>query len=154
MAIENRREHSRIRWGAIALGAAVDLAGTRLCVTAVSIVQAIRTAILLRPQPNLEPAAAQAAMQSAMSTQPLHALLTIVGLLCSVAGGYLTAYVAKKAALVNAAIMGTCSGTVGMLMASVSRGSSLTWSQLALTATTVPAAMLGGLLCHLARRPG
>jgi hypothetical protein len=114
----------------------------------------IRAAIHLRPQTNLDPAAAQAAMQTAMSIQPLHALLTVVGLLCSVAGGYLTAYVAKTAVLFNAAIMGICSGIVGLLMASVSIGSPPTWSQLALTATTVPAAMLGSLLCRLSQRPG
>ena len=154
MATDTPREHSRLRWGAIARGAAVDGAGTRLCATTISMVAGIRAAIRLHPQTNLDPAAAQAAMQSAMSIQPLHTLLTVVGLLCSVAGGYLTAYLAKMEVLLNAAIMGTCSGIVGLLMASVSIGSPPTWSQLALTVTTVPAAMLGGLLCRLTQRPG
>ena len=68
------------------------------------------------------------------------------------AGGYLTAYLAKTKVLLNAAIMGTCSGLVGLLMASVAAGHMLPWSQLALTGTTVPAALLGGILCRALRQ--
>ena len=139
------RARGRLRWGAIALGAAVDVGATQLCVTAISMVVGIR-ATVLQPRTTLDPAAAQTAMQITMSEQRLYALFTVVGLLCSAAGGYLTAYVAKTKVLLNAAVMGTCSAIVGLLMASASSGSSLTWSYLALTATTIPVAMLGGLL--------
>ena len=139
------RARGSLRWGAIALGAAVDIAGTRLCITAITLVVEIRAAIL-QPPTTLDPAATQVAIQYTLSGQGLYALLTVVGLLCSVAGGYLAAYVAKTAILLNAAVAGTCSGLVGLLIADVSSGHSPTWSQVALTATTIPAALLGGLL--------
>jgi hypothetical protein len=88
-------------------------------------------------------------MQSAMTGSRLHAILTVVGLLCSVAGGALTAHMAKSKILLNSAVMGTCSGIIGLLMAGLSNGQPLTASQLALTATTIPAAMVGGLLYRL-----
>jgi hypothetical protein len=70
----------------------------------------------------------------------------------TMAGGYLTAYLARTKVLLNAAITGTCSGLVGLLMASISSGHILPWSQLALTATTVPAALRGGILCRALRQ--
>ena len=147
--------HARgpLRWGAIALGVAVDVAGTRLCTTAVSIAVGIRAA-MVQPPTAVDPAAAQVAMQNTMSEQRIYALLVVIGLLCSVAGGYLTAYLAKTKVLLNAAVMGTCSSIIGLLMASVSSGQSPTWSHLALTATTVPAALLGGILCRAFRQHG
>jgi hypothetical protein len=137
-----------LRWGAIALGAALDIAATRLCVTAVSIGAGVFAAVLW-PSTPADPEAAQAAMQSAMTGPRLHAILTVVGLLCSVAGGALTAYMANSKVLLNAAVMGTCSGSIGLLMAELSNGQPLTASHLALSATTIPAAMAGGLLCRL-----
>jgi hypothetical protein len=140
-----------LRWGAIAIGVAVDVGGTQLCTTAISMLVGIR-ATIRQPQATLDPVSTQAALHITMSGGRLYALLTVVGLLCSVAGGYLTAYVARTKVLLNAAVMGMCSGIVGLLMASASSRSSLSWSFFALTATTIPAAALGGLLCHLARQ--
>jgi hypothetical protein len=137
-----------LRWGAIALGAALDIAATRLCVTAVSIGAGVFAAVLW-PSTPADPGAAQAAMQSAMTGPRLHVVLTVVGLLCSVAGGALTAYMAKSKILLNTAVMGTCSGIVGLLMTGLPSEQSLTASHLALTATTIPAAMAGGLLYRL-----
>ncbi len=144
------RATGSLRWGAIALGVAVDVGATQLCVTALSMVVGIR-ATIRQPPSSLDPATAQTAWQIAMSGQRLHALLTVVGLLCSVAGGYLTAYVAKTRALVHAAVMGMGSGIVGLLMICFSTEFSPSLSQLAMTATTIPVAMLGGLLCRFAQ---
>jgi hypothetical protein len=109
---------------------------------------------MVQPPNPVDPAAAQVALQNTLSGQPIRTLLIVVGLLCSVAGGYLTSYMAKTKVLLNAAVMGTCSGLIGLLMASVSRAQLLTASHLALTATTIPAAMLGGLLCLWVQRRG
>jgi len=146
------RARGSLRWGAIALGAAVDVAGTRLCTSAISMVIGIRTAVLLQTQTAPDPAAAQANLQGAFSGHWLDVLFSATGLLCSVAGGYLAAYMAKTAVLLNAAVTGTCSAIVGLLMLGGAGGSSPMWSQVALAAVTVPVAMLGGLLGRPARQ--
>jgi hypothetical protein len=53
---------------------------------------------------------------------------------------------AKSKVLLNTAVMGTCSGIVGLLMAGLPSEQALTASHLALIATTIPAAMAGGLV--------
>jgi hypothetical protein len=87
-----------------------------------------------------------------MADPRIFVFLVVVGLLCSVAGGYLTARMAKTAVLLNAAVMGMCSASVGFLVDHVSGASAPAWSQLALMASTVPVAMLGGLLGRPGRR--
>ncbi len=60
-----------LRWGAIALGVAVDVGATQLCVTAISMVVGIR-ATIRQPTSSLDPSAAQTAWQFALSGQQLH----------------------------------------------------------------------------------
>jgi hypothetical protein len=130
----------------------VDVAGTRLCTSVISMAIGIRTAVLLQTQTTPDPAAAQANLQGAFSGRWLDVLFSATGLLCSVAGGYLAAYLAKTAVLLNAAVTGTCSAIVGFLVLGGAGGSSPMWSQVALAAVTVPVAMLGGLLGRPARQ--
>jgi hypothetical protein len=93
-------------------------------------------------------AAALAVMRSAMAAPSIFILTSLVGLLCSVAGGWLTAYLAKTRLLLNATVMGLCSGGIGLLLLGAAGGLGL--PEMALAVATVPAAMLGGQLAHLA----
>lgn len=140
-----------MRWGAIALGAATDIGASQLCGTL--IMMSIGLPAQLRSGSPAELAAAQADIQRMMASPSVFFFTVAVGLTCSAAGGYLTAYLAKTHALLNATVMGLCSTVAGSLMLGAGRAS-VGLTELALAAATVPAAALGGLLAQrLCGRP-
>jgi hypothetical protein len=141
------RTRGALRWGAIALGVGADIGATQLCVTAISMVVGLR---ISSAHPHImSGAAALAAMRSAMAAPSIFILTSLVGLLCSAIGGLLTAYLAKTRLLLNATVMGLCSGGIGLLSLGAAGG--LRLPEVALAAATLPAAMLGGQLARLAR---
>jgi hypothetical protein len=141
------RTRGALRWGAIALGVGLDIGTTQLCATAISMVVGFRLSSA-HPHIMSEGAAALTAMRSAMAAPSIFVLTSLVGLLCSAIGGFLTAYLAKTRLLLNATVMGLCSAGIGLLSLGAAGG--LRFPEVALAVATVPAAMLGGQLAHLA----
>ena len=144
-----------LRWGAILVGAGVDVALTRVSSTVLAMAVGMLTA-WMHPTGTTDAAAPQSALHSMHASLWFFVLSLGAGLLCSVAGGFLTGYLAKTGFLLNAAIMGVCSGSYGLLSHGMSALLVITPSRLELTAATVPAAMLGGWLASLGhgRRAG
>ncbi len=140
----------RLRGKAIAIGAAVDLGGTQLCVMALSFVVGIQEALVHRSN---APAAilSEGTAQIAGVAPWFVPVSTVLGLLCTFAGGFVTALLARTTVLLNATVTGLCTGSVGLVMISIANRPALTWGQLALAAITVPVATLGGLAFYLVR---
>ncbi len=136
-----------LRWTAIAVGTVVDIAGTRISTTAIAIGLSTLAA-MKHPARSGDLSSAQASVESVLAQPGITVLLSGVGLLCSVAGGFLTAYLAKTRRVLNSGVMGGCSTVFGLVMMA-SRGAPFTVDAVALAATSIPAALLGGLLASL-----
>lgn len=139
---------SPLRWGAIALGVGLDIGATQFFVTAIATVVGLHFATAHRSDvPDL--AASQAALRAAMAEPSVFLLTSVVGLLCSLAGGLLTAHLAKTRLLLNATVMGLCSGVVGLFMLGAAGGGVPGWAEGASAMAAVPAALLGGQIGRL-----
>jgi hypothetical protein len=136
----NRR--GGLSWLAILMGAGVDVAGTRVSSTLLSV--AIGVVISAAGSTNGD--GAKTAATAILESRWLSAVNITMGLLWSVAGGYFAGYLAKRRQVVNAALAGSCAASFGLASQAIATGVPITPWLLALTATTLPAAMLGGWL--------
>lgn len=141
---------TRLRWLPIVIGAGIDVAGTRVSSSTLS----IAIGVALTASGNADPSWAETVVSALVESRWVSALSITMGLLWSVAGGYLAGYLAKRRRVVHAVLAGVGSASFGLASQAVAGGLTVTPWLLGLTATTVPAAMLGGWLSSLGTRGG
>ena len=128
---------SDIKIKAVIVGAVVDNAGTLLLMT--TLAAALVSTGLTEDE----------VMSRMKSTSGL-LLGLIIGLSCTVMGGYFAGWIAKRAEVLNGALV----AVVGMVLAQIFRESGMPlWFEIAGVVCMLPAGMAGGYLAHKRRPP-
>lgn len=139
-----------LHWLAIVIGAGIDVAGTRVSSTMLS----VAVGVALSAAGGADTNGAQTLVAGLVQSRWLSALGIAMGLLWSVAGGYLAGYLAKRRHLAHAVLAGVCAASFGLASQAISAAVTMTPWLLGLSATTLPAALLGGWLSSLGSRGG